>query len=98
MSYTPNDLEKMRATYVLKVRGCDVCRIVWPGTFELALESPMYSRLLYTLSKHPTPPPITSLSRSFSTQATPLASRPRARLLAPGEQDRKRLAAGDKDD
>jgi hypothetical protein len=41
-----SDEESLRAVYDSRVRACETCRKLWPSTFEAALASPVYSRLM----------------------------------------------------
>ncbi|MFC5498157.1 hypothetical protein ACFPOE_11475 [Caenimonas terrae] len=90
----PTEIE-LRAVW-MTVRG----RPGWPATFEEAMRDPIQSRLLVLNAKHP--PKAVRSGRTTSAPSMPL---PRSTTRAlpmhaavPAGLDRKRAAAGDRDD
>ena len=90
--------EQLRAAWVV------VKRESWPPTFEAAMEDATYSRLVRlhawilanpSKQRHAAPPPDSRCPAAAAPTPTP---RPFVLTSPPGYVDRKRAAAGDRDD
>lgn len=85
----PTDEELRRAWLHWKRRA----RSPWPETFEEAMAHPTLSRLVRMTAIHP-PYALRQPAEAATTRHLP----PAPRLRAPAVFDRKRAAAGDRDD
>ena len=76
-------------------------RTTWPATYHEAMDHPIFSRLVQLAAKHPPRPHRAQEPRQPTPQRLQQRSK-QASLplpdLAPAHMDRKRAAAGDRDD